>query len=122
MKIKNTSKSNPLENLMVSMENGGIERQEKQGQSQLVNSQLLPIEFIGEKSILEKRGVVFGEPLKDDSLFCECTLPEGWSKKGSNHDMWSDLIDENGNVVANIFYKAAFYDRRATLHILKQED
>lgn len=45
-------------------------------------------------------------------------LPDGWKKVGTNHDMHSDLVDETGKVRASIFYKAAFYDRRADMVVV----
>ncbi len=32
--------------------------------------------------------------------------------------MWSDLLDEKGRKRGAIFYKAAFYDRRADMHLV----
>ena len=58
-------------------------------------------------------GIVFGEDV--DDLFVSCVLPEGWSKRPTDHSMWSDLVDNKDRVRARIFYKAAFYDRRAYL-------
>lgn len=89
--------------------------QESRGQEELVNSEQLPTEIDG-KEKLEALGVVFGEPLEDDPLFCNAQLPYGWKKRPTDHSMWSELVDASGNVVAGIFYKAAFYDRRAFMH------
>ncbi len=117
--MRNTANNHPLENLMTASEPGGIERQEKQGQTEFVNSELLPVEInSGNKATLEKYGVVFGEPLKDDPLFCEALLPDGWGKKTTDHSMWSELYDDKGIKRASIFYKAAFYDRKAHLDIV----
>jgi hypothetical protein len=44
-------------------------------------------------------------------------LPDGWQKRATDHDMWSELVDADGVVVASMFYKAAFYDRRAFLRM-----
>lgn len=119
----NTEKQDPVLNLMTVSEKGGIERQEKQGQQQLVNSELLPVRVnSGDRSTLEKDGVVFGEPLDGDPMFCKCTLPKGWEKRGSDHDMWSYLVDDKGMERASMFYKAAFYDRSAHINIKKIED
>lgn len=97
-----------------------IEAQEKRGQEQLINSSQLPCECSKEdKAKLESCGIVFGKPLENDSLFCNGTLPEGWKKEGSDHDMWSYIVDEKGKRRASIFYKAAFYNRSATLYAKK---
>jgi len=63
-------------------------------------------------------GVVFREVLQDDPLFRNVTLPEGWTKKATEHDMHSDLLDEKGRKRGAIFYKAAFYDRKASIRPL----
>ena len=91
-----------------------IEQQEAEGQKELVDSSLLPVKVHG-KEELEKLGVKFGQPLPDDPLFCEAELPEGWKKRPTDHSMGSELVDEKGKVRAFIFYKAAFYDRSASM-------
>jgi hypothetical protein len=94
------------------------EIQETQGQMELVNSTCLPVACDhNEKRVLQEAGVIFDEPLQDDPIFCNAILPAGWSKRATNHSMWSELVDETGRVRATIFYKAAFYDRSAHLSI-----
>ncbi len=44
-------------------------------------------------------------------------LPQGWRKEATKHHMWSVLRDERGRPRANIFYKAAFYDRSAHISL-----
>lgn len=92
---------------------GGIEAQEKAGQSNFVNSQTLPIPDGETRARLEAMGVQFGDPV--DDIFVNATLPAGWQKIASDHSMWSSLVDAQGKKVASIFYKAAFYDRRADI-------
>ncbi len=120
--ITNTTKraqENPFGTLIDLVEiNNPIESQEAQGQIELVNSDLLPTEVFGKgRETLEKAGVVFGEPLATDPMFSPVELPFGWKKVPTNHSMWSNLVDDKGNVVAGIFYKAAFYDRRAFVRV-----
>jgi hypothetical protein len=91
-----------------------IENQEKRGQGHLVYGSSLPIRG-SEHECWAKFGVVFGDP-GEDRLFRPCTLPEGWTKRPTDHSMWTDLLDERGRVRAKIFYKAAFYDRDAFMH------
>ena len=106
-----------LDNALVSMIPGGIEAQEAQGQQDFVASTTLPIEVNhGTREDFEAMGVVFGESV--DDLFCEAQLPEGWEKKPTDHSMWSDLVDDKGRKRGSIFYKAAFYDRRASLNVV----
>jgi len=105
-------KDSDMDNLLYAMEKGGIERQEKIGQSRLVNSEELPKNFLYcTKEQFEKIGVVFGE--QSDDLFINTELPEGWKKVPTDHSMWSKLVDDKGRERAMIFYKAAFYDRDA---------
>lgn len=92
---------------------GAIEAQEAQGQQDFVANQTLPRECDKEK--LESLGFVFGEDA--DDLFINVQFPEGWSKKSTDHSMHNDLLDTEGRVRGNIFYKAAFYDRRAHMHL-----
>lgn len=97
-----------LENFMVAATPGGIERQEAMGQAALVGTKnTLPKEC--PRVQLEKLGFVFGNDV--DDLFVNVTFPAGWSKKATDHSMWSDLLDAKGRKRGSIFYKAAFYDR-----------
>lgn len=118
MPITNTSAMDPMFHLIDAMSGrGSIERSEARGQQDLVSSTQLPTECSAEdKAKLEAAGVVFGEPNKDDPMFCDATLPAGWRKVATDHSMWSDLVDGNGVKRGAIFYKAAFYDRNATLY------
>jgi len=107
----------PPELLLVDMLAGGgssgaIERMEAEGQRELVraNGTVLPIEGAGDPAF-KKMGILFGEAV--DDLFIAATLPKGWSVKGSDHSMWTYLVDDKGRERASIFYKAAFYDRNA---------
>lgn len=63
-------------------------------------------------------GVRFGDPIDDH--FRECTFPVGWEMKRTEHPMWSDLVDHNGRKRAAIFYKAAFYDRSASVRLCRR--
>jgi hypothetical protein len=96
-------------NLSVTSKPGGIEQQEAQGQQNLVQSTTLPID--GDWEVLERWGIVKGEPI--DDLFCHCTLPEGWTKAPTDRRLWSSLVDARGLIRASIFYKAAFKNRDA---------
>lgn len=106
-------------NAIIASSPGGIEQQERQGQADMVRTaDRLPI-LMGHDMCKEKiaaaTGIVFGEPV--DDIFLAVTLPAGWSIKATGHSMWSDLIDDKGRKRAGIFYKAAFYDRSARLHM-----
>jgi len=101
-----------LENALVAATPGGIVAQEKAGQQQLVKSSLFPKEGNATDEQLTSAGFVLGEDI--DYLLREVTLPAGWTKTGTGHNMWSDILDEQGNERGSIFYKAAFYDRSAS--------
>lgn len=110
-----------IENFIVASTPGGIEAQEKAGQQSFVNSSTLPI--VGTSTPdqinqLTRMGIVLGSPV--DDLFRNVTLPAGWTKKVTDHDMWSKLLDEKGRERAHIFYKAAFYDRSATFSLSRR--
>lgn len=94
-----------------------IRRMERDGQRQLVNSDRLPSEFSGDRAEWEALGFTFGKPDANDPLFMSVTLPEGWGREGSDHDMWSYVVDETGRRRVAVFYKAAFYDRRAFMRL-----
>lgn len=91
-----------------------IEAQEKQGQTQLVHSDRLPTRVLHcTDADLEALGFTFGQPDPQDPIFRPATLPDGWKKVPSDHDMWSYVVDTLGRRRVAVFYKAAFYDRSA---------
>lgn len=102
-------------NFLAASSPGGIEAQEAQGQRQFVSSDQMPVDC--PRRELEQLGFVFGDAI--DDLFVQASLPPGWKKIATDHDMWSTIIDENGTERVRIFYKAAFYDRRAKAHLIK---
>jgi hypothetical protein len=104
-----------LENFLVASQPGGIEAQEAQGQRDLVSSfDRLPARMSEkERELATKLGFVIGEPI--DTVFVSVTAPEGWTLRPTEHSMHSDILDANGVVRGGMFYKAAFYDRRATV-------
>jgi hypothetical protein len=121
--VENTTQRDPLVHLagMVSEgQTGYIEGMEAQGQQQLVNSDNLPVDAPWEK--LEALGFVKGEPVPGDDLFVSCTLPPGWTRAGTDHSMWSKILDERGIERVSIFYKAAFYDRSAHASLVALRD
>ena len=115
---------------------GGVVAQERQGQAEMVNSTVLPSkgtenihdlywsdnqriqEALTNREKFEALGFVFGELVEGDDMFIRVTLPEGWSRKGSEHQMWSYVHDERGLPRVSVFYKAAFYDRSAHCSLL----
>jgi hypothetical protein len=80
-------------------------------------STTLPTESYTADSEFEALGFTFGAQVPGDPLFREATLPEGWTREGTEHAMHSVIKDERGIERASIFYKAAYYDRKASLSL-----
>ena len=117
--IENTTATafgNPLLG-MIMCDSGAIEASERQGQAQIVASMQLPTKMQDPREHFEALGFKFGAPAPGDKLFCAATLPAGWTKRGSDHAMWSYIHDEKGRKRVEIFYKAAFYDRDAFMRL-----
>jgi hypothetical protein len=95
------------------MGKGTIERAEARGQADLVKSADFPRKMMGvcKEQVAAGTGIVFGENVND--LFVSVTLPDGWKLVATDHNMWSDLVDNKGRKRASVFYKAAVYDRDA---------
>ena len=113
--------ANALLGLAVSMSTGNpstfIEEQERNGQAEIVNSDVLPAKM-GDRAAYEAVGFTFGDPVKGDDLFVHATLPAGWRREGTDHAMHSSIIDSLGRKRVSVFYKAAFYDRRANMSLI----
>lgn len=95
-----------------------IGQQERAGQQQLVHSACLPTELRSPRAEFEALGFTFGQPDPHDPLFTPTGLPDGWKKEGSDHAMWSYVVDQLGRRRVGVFYKAAFYDRKADMHLI----
>lgn len=117
MSIENTSRRDPLLHFagLLGGSDRYIEQMEAAGQRQVVNSDVLPTDSPWDE--LATLGFVRGENVPNDDLFCNVTLPSGWRREGSDHAMWSYIVDERGIHRVAVFYKAAFYDRKAAAHI-----
>jgi hypothetical protein len=125
----NTEKAVSENPLMRGWVRGGnpnaILAQEAEGQQSFVNSETLPTDMgrsckYNTKAILEAAGVKFICTVPDDPMFQVVELPKGWQKKATDHSMHSNLVDDKGRVRAQIFYKAAFYDRSANLSLTRR--
>lgn len=112
---ENTATADPLLFLLDAIARGPegcVERQEARGQSDFVKSDTLPTEGLDHPSFAAM-GIVVGDRVPGDDLFTFVTLPVGWKKQATDHAMHNALVDDKGRKRAAIFYKAAFYDRRA---------
>jgi hypothetical protein len=94
-----------------------IERLERIGGNQMATSDVLPT--AGLSALPSEWGIVIGEA--QDDLFTAVTLPAGWRKVTTEHSMWTRLLDNDSRERARIFYKAAFYDRRADIHAVRYD-
>lgn len=100
---------------------GSVERTEAAGQVEFVNSTQLPCQgCFKHAQALEAMGIKLGERAAANSLFRDAILPPGWVKRATDHPLWSEVIDDKGEVRLNIFYKAAFYDRHAFINVVKE--
>lgn len=114
-KVTNTSENPKLDWLMGGNPNA-IYAQEARGQQELINSSQLPTKGdIDVKQQYEKMGIKVVGETAGDTLFLDVALPNGWKLESTDHSMHSNLIDEKGRKRAGIFYKAAFYDRSASI-------
>jgi hypothetical protein len=86
-----------------------IEASERRGQAALCSSREVPVKG---SEILVALGFALGET-GSDRLFISATWPAGWAQRATDHAMWSNIVDAKGRKRAGVFYKAAFYDRRA---------
>lgn len=92
-----------------------IEASEEQGQRDMIAQCRLPTQMRGVTADeLRARGFYL-EGVADDPLFFAATLPDGWEFRAGSHAMWSTIHDETGAERFGVFYKAAFYDRKAWL-------
>lgn len=125
MSIKNTTNT-PHRDWLLGGNPEAIENQEKEGQNELVESAQLPrkinnnsIKYFSAKEFYEAIGIkVLGES-KGDELFYDVELPKYLRIESTDHSMWNNLVDVDDQVRAQIFYKAAFYDRDAFINVQK---
>jgi hypothetical protein len=97
---------------------GAVERQEAAGQKKLVESTSMPHELQPSREAFEGVGFVFHQTI--DTVFVAASLPDGWTRRATEHAMWSDILDQKGRRRVAVFYKAAFYDRNAHATLLQR--
>lgn len=118
---ENTTHRDPELHLLGTMSDGMgdyITGMESAGQRQALASEVIPTEIHGgSKEDLTALGFVLGDQVPGDPLFRHATLPPGWSKQSTEYALDSSIVDDLGRKRCGIFYKAAFYDRRASLSI-----
>lgn len=120
--IEDTTKRDPLLHLLgaeAEGPSGYIENMEADGGRQLAASDLLPTDLSpADETAWTALGFTLGAPVEGDPLFRHATLPEGWTRRSHQDPRGSDILDARGIPRVSIFYKAAFYDRRANASIV----
>lgn len=115
--VSNTTqeaKDDPFLMLLLAGGPGGIEAMEASGQRELVASEQIPTDIRRiTDGQLTSLGFVLGDPTPGDPMFRSAVLPTGWSRRRTDHSMWSTIVDEKGRERFSMFYKSAFYDRSA---------
>jgi hypothetical protein len=121
--IEDTTKRAPgahITGILTEGQSAYIEGMEREGGRQLQASSLLPVKGSDDPRLAM---IGWGPVVDADPLFREATLPEGWTKAAgdSPYGYWTTILDEHGRERAEVFYKAAFYDRRAHIMALDVE-
>ena len=96
-----------------------VENMEAEGQRYAVNNALLARKMRPSREAWEKFGFEFIDDYEDEVLI-EAKLPEGWSIRATDHSMWNEIVDANGYVRGNMFYKSSFYDRDAHMDLCRR--
>lgn len=92
-----------------------IENQEQRGQRAIAKGTHLARDC--DYELFEKAGFIFDKDDNSDPVLIGVALPDGWSIQPTPHNMHSDIVDNKGRRRGNFFYKAAFYDRRASANL-----
>ena len=93
-----------------------LENMEKEGQDLAIGQTMMAKDMYPSQEVWEQLGFTFRD-IPGDDVLCKATLPEGWSIKATDHSMWNEIFDANGNLRGTMFYKAAFYDRSAHMSL-----
>lgn len=101
---------------MMSSEENVLQNIEAEGQQELIRSTKFPKDMHPEKSVWEELGFKF-KNIPDDDLLYEGILPNGWNIQGTEHPMWTEIIDKDNNIRGTMFYKASPYDRKAFMSL-----
>lgn len=121
-RITNTTSHDQHPEWLFGLNPTAIEQQEAQGQQEFVHSCQLPTDMDADcLASLKGHGIAFLRTTEDDPLFYDVVLPDGWQLRPTEHPMWNDLVNASGKIIAAIFYKAAFYDRKASCRLATHE-
>ena len=92
-----------------------IEQMEQDGNERAARNIQVAKDMTPAKEEWEKIGFKFTEIPGDDVLY-QAELPEGWTMRTTSL-YCSEIVDQNGNVRASMFYKSSFYDRNASMYL-----
>ena len=84
-----------------------IDEKESEGQKKVNTEIMLSRDMQPAKEVWEKLGFVFYE-IPGNNVLYKAELPKGWKLVPNEHPMWTDLIDEQGNLRGQMFYKASY--------------
>ena len=111
--VENTTLRDPATHIAGAQSAGSsaayITDMEAAGRQQLAESDLMPAK--GDWADLEQLGFTNRGPVPDDPIFVHADIPAGWRREGLK------ILDERGLARVEIAYKAAFYDRGATVYL-----
>ena len=98
---------------------GMIEATEANGAREVAaaNGTRLPTDGREAWELLLAEGGGKGSPVPDDPIWTEGSLPDGWRVETTDHSMWTRVLDDNDVERIDVFYKAAFYDRRCLMKV-----
>lgn len=95
-----------------------IQRQEEDGQRQLIGSNVIPTDTGCSDADLQALGFELGTVVDGDPMFRHAVIPDGWTKAPGEDPRSVYIVDDGGRQRFMIFYKAVFYDRSATMTLL----
>lgn len=100
--------------------NAPVEAQEAAGQREMLTAAALPTRtmYCTDRDLIDL-GFTLGDPRPDDPLFRDATFPEGWTRVPfPDSDYGTYVVDRLGRPRVLLWYKSAFYDRRAHIKVL----
>lgn len=112
----------------------GIDSMQREGQKEMLYIDTLPVSGSTPQKAWDEKGVQYiddsqeklliamgfklGPPVEgDEKFFRHATFPPGWTRKRTEHHMYTHVLDNKGRPRLQIGYKAAFYDRWSSLVI-----
>jgi hypothetical protein len=116
---KKEAMESPVLGMFGAMQSNGNLLSEREGAAEAKQMRELPVNGTkGREDEWKTLGFEFGEP-EDDELFRPVLKqPDGWHLKSEGHDpRHMILLDNKGRRRGTMFYKNAFYDRKADIRL-----